>query len=363
MINRRYVLKILLGFFVSIFMPTKGITNNSSPYHHLPDGTFRNLPGLYYKENIQKRSRANFFKMFYRGIIKKELFGRKEIPDNIPKNHFISQDNALKLFYSNKDPITVTWLGHSSFLIKIKNKIILTDPYLSKIAGEYGFGPSRYVEPGIILKEIPKVDIILISHNHYDHLDTKTLFNLSGKKNIQVLCPLKLSYIIKNLGYEKVNELDWHESFFIDSIEITSLPAYHWSRRLGQKRNQSLWCGYLIKENYNKIYFAGDTAFGTMFDDIGRTYGPVDLSLLPIGAYLPRDIMQSSHCTPEEAVKIAKMMKSKNIIGMHWGTIRLSAEDPWEPPSSFFNAAIKANFKEDAIWKLAIGETRSLKVK
>ena len=139
---------------------------------------------------------------FTLSLIRPILFGRKEIPDNIPKNHFISQDNALKLFYSNKDPITITWLGHSSFLIKIKNKIILTDPYLSKIAGEYGFGPSRYVEPGIILEEIPKVDIILISHNHYDHLDTKTLFNLSGKKNIQVLCPLKLSYIIKNLGYE-----------------------------------------------------------------------------------------------------------------------------------------------------------------
>ena len=138
------------------------------------------------------------------------------------------------------------------------------------------------------------------------------------------------------------------------------MPAYHWSRRLGQKYNSTLWNGYFINYKKTKIYFTGDTAFGPMFKEIGNKYGPFDLTIVPIGAYEPRKMMQASHCTPEEAVKITKMLNSKKILGMHWGTIRLSAENPWEPPAKFNKAAKLSGYKDDELWKLAIGETRSL---
>ena len=121
-----------------------------------------------------------------------------------------------------------------------------------------------------------------------------------------------------------------------------------------------MWNGYLIKHSNKKIYFSGDTAFGNLFSKIGDRYGPFDLTIVPIGAYEPRGMMKASHCTPEEAVAITKMLKSKNILGMHWGTIRLSAENPWEPPEKFINAAKAEGYKDNNIWKMAIGETRSL---
>ena len=361
--TRRFFLIFLLSFLIYLFMSKpKGSykTNKNLPYHHLPDGTFRNLPGSP-KRNFERHdSFIDFIKMFYKGIIKRELFDQKEIPDFIPNNHIVLQDNAKKYFFEKKDPLTITWLGHASFLIKINKTIILTDPYLSPIAGTLGMGPKRFVPPGIKIEDLPTIDIILISHNHYDHFDSKTLLKLSSKFQSKIFCPLNLSKLINDCGFNSVNEMDWYENYTFNDLIFTSVPAYHWSRRLGQKRNTTLWSGYIIEYNNKKIYFSGDTAYGNMFSEIGNKFGPFDLSIVPIGAYLPRDMMKSSHCTPEEAVEITKMLKSNNILGMHWGTVRLSAENPWEPPEKFITAAKLNGYKEKNIWKMAIGETRSL---
>ena len=359
--GRRQFFKIIFGFIVTIItLKYSKILNamNKLPYHHLPDGTFRNLPGSP-KRQINRRS-GNFFSFFYKGIIKREMFDQKEVPDNIPDDHSITEVEALFQLKENKGEISITWLGHASFLIKIGNQNILTDPYLSKTAGPFGIGPNRYVPPGIQVSNLPIIDSILISHNHYDHLDNKTLLKIKNKKYITVICPLKLSKAIYNLGYKNVIELDWHERKKILDFEIFAMPAYHWSRRLGQKYNSSLWNGYIINYKKKKIYFSGDTAFGPMFKEIGNRYGPFDLTIVPIGAYEPRGMMQASHCTPEEAVQITQMLGSKKILGMHWGTIRLSGENPWEPPKKFKKAAKLKGFKDENIWKLAIGETRSL---
>ena len=331
---------------------------NRLPYHHLPDGTFRNLPGSPKRE--QYRGSGNFFRFFYKGIIKRKMFDQKEIPDNIPTDHVLTRENALDQFQNNSNNISITWLGHAAFLIKLDNKFILTDPFLSKTAGPFGIGPNRYIPSGIRISDLPEINSILISHNHYDHLDIKTLLKLKNKSKITVICPLKLSKTINKLGYKNVIELDWHERKKILNFEIYALPAYHWSRRLGQKYNSTLWNGYLIHYNKKKIYFSGDTAFGPMFSEIGSHYGPIDLSIVSIGAYEPRKMMQASHCTPEEAVEITSMVNSKNILSMHWGTIRLSAEDPWEPPIKFKKTAQLKGYQEHQIWQLAIGETKSL---
>ena len=223
-----------------------------------------------------------------------------------------------------------------------------------------GIGPNRYISSGINTPDLPEINSILISHNHYDHLDASTLKKLRHKDNITVYCPLKVSKTIRNLGYDHVYELDWHEREENNNFKVTAVPAYHWSRRLGQRYNSTLWNGYIIESNGKKIYFSGDTAFGNMFLQIGKKYGSFDLTIVPIGAYEPRQMMKASHCTPEEAVEIAFMVGSKNILGMHWGTIRLSAENPWEPPERFRNAAQLRGFSENQIWQLSIGQTKSL---
>ena len=236
----------------------------------------------------------------------------------------------------------------------------MTDPFLSKTAGPLGIGPNRYVPAAMKVADLPEINTILISHNHYDHLDASTLKKIKNKKNITVICPLKLSKTFISLGYKKVIELDWYNENKNINFDITAIPAYHWSRRLGQKYNSTLWNGYTISYQSKKIYFSGDTAFGPMFSKIGEKLGPFDLSIISIGAYKPRGMMQASHCTPEEAVEITSMLTSKNILGMHWGTIRLSAEDPWEPPIKFKKAALVKGYHENQVWQLSIGETKSL---
>jgi L-ascorbate metabolism protein UlaG (beta-lactamase superfamily) len=332
----------------------------SLPYHHLSDGTFRNLPGSPKRQISSSHSSMNFFRFFYKGIIKREMFDQKEIPDNIPNDHIFAKEKALEEFQANTDTISITWLGHAAFIIKLGNENILTDPFLSKTAGPFGIGPNRYVPAGINVYDLPEINTILVSHNHYDHLDTTTLRKIKNKKNISVICPLELSKIFTSLGYIKVIELDWFDENKNNNFNVTAVPAYHWSRRLGQKYNSTLWNGYAINYQSKKIYFSGDTAYGPMFSKIGEKLGPFDLSIISIGAYEPRGMMQASHCTPEEAVEITSMLTSKNILGMHWGTIRLSAEDPWEPPIKFREAAQKKGYQEDQIWQLSIGETKSL---
>ena len=359
--SRRQFLKYMFGFITTLItLKYYKVVNamNTLPYHHLSDGTFRNLPGS--PKRGEYKSSGGFFKFLYKGLVKREMFDQKEIPEYIPTNHSLSQNQALLQFKNNNDNISITWLGHAAFLIKLGNKNILTDPFLSKTAGPFGIGPNRYIPSGIKVLDLPKIDFILISHNHYDHLDSKTLLKIKNKKNITVFCPLKLSRTISNLGYNNVKELDWHEKESLLNISFTATPAYHWSRRLGQKYNSTLWNGYLINYESKKIYFCGDTAFGNMFSEIGNRYGPFDLTIVPIGAYEPREMMKASHCTPEEAVKITLMLRSKKILGMHWGTIRLSKENPWEPPKKFYNYAISNGYQDNQVWQMAIGQTKTL---
>ena len=360
---RRTLLKKLfvLLFAIFSFKYIKIIqAMEKAPYHHLEDGTFRNPPGSPVRDWSNARRQGNFFKFFYEGIVKKRVFGKKQIPDYIPKGHFVSEKTALSNFTKNTNPVSITWLGHATFLIRINKTIILTDPFLSGYAGPTFIGPKRFIKPGISLKKLPKIDIILISHNHYDHLDTNTLQRIREKQDIQVVAPLKLKEIIKKQGYKFIKEVDWYDEINISDIKIKSLPAIHWSLRLGQKRNETLWCGYSINSNNKKIYFSGDIAYGEVFKDIAVKDGPYDLSIVPIGAYEPREMMKTSHVTPEEAVQVTKDIKSNSILGMHWGTIRLSSEDLWEPPERFYQAAIKLGYNKNQIWKMFIGETRSL---
>ena len=155
-------------------------------------------------------------------------------------------------------------------------------------------------------------------------------------------------------------ELDWHESLDLEGLKVTALPAVHWSKRTPFDRNRSLWASFALTSERQRVWFAGDTGYGPVFAELGRTYGPFDLALLPIGAYAPREIMAAHHATPEEAIRIGREMRAETLVAMHWGTVVLTDEHPFEPPERFRRAAEAAGLAPDRAWLMQIGETRPL---
>ena len=222
-------------------------------------------------------------------------------------------------------------------------------------------GPKRYVDPALSLKEIPKVDLFLLTHNHYDHQDTATIRKFPYK-DANVIVPLKLGKYFTKYNYKKVNELDWFQTIQVNDLKITLLPAVHWSKRSLTDTNKTLWGNFLIEYKNKKILFACDTGYGQIYKKLGEKFGPVDLTMINIGAYDFRPMFEKSiyHTNPEEALQVAKDLKSRKVIGTHWGTFVLSLEPIMEPPVRFKNNAENYGFqKKDAII-FKIGEIRPL---
>lgn len=284
----------------------------------------------------------------------------REARVTVPPDHALSPDEVRWQLEQHRGRDSLTWLGHASFLIRIAGKTVLTDPYLGKTAGPTGFGPKRFVPPALTVGELPPIDVLLLSHNHYDHLDLPTLRRLPGKAEVEVLVPLKLGAFFRRLGFSRVHELDWYEERHFAALRIQALPAVHFSRRRPFDRNCTLWCGFALEGDGHRLYFSGDTAHGDVFREIGAAAGRFDLAIVGIGAYLPRRIMQASHTTPEEALALARDIGADRVLGMHWGTVALTDEDPFEPPERFRRAAEAAGLGPERAWLMAIGETRAL---
>ena len=320
------------------------------PYHHLPDGTFRNPEG-------SPTSRSSSGKFSYRDFNKE----KKKLDMTIPKEHVINKQEVLSNLEKFKDDDYIAWIGHATYLIKLGNTTIITDPVFSKNAGPLIFGPKRFTEPALKLNEIPKTDIFLLTHNHYDHQDMSTIRRFPFK-DAKVLVPLKLGKYFKN--YKDVNEMDWYDEIKInDHLKITFLPAVHWSKRSLTDTNKTLWGNFLIQYKDKKILFACDTGYGNIYKEIGEKYGPIDITMINIGAYDFRPMFNKSiyHTTPEEALNVAKDLKSKKVLGMHWGTFVLSLEPIMEPPIRFKENADKFGFKKEDAITFKIGEINSLK--
>jgi len=319
------------------------------PYHHLPDGTFRNPEG--------SPVRTNDVKFSYRTFIKE----KKKIDITVPKDHVIDKKIVKENLEKFKDDDYIAWIGHATFLIKLGETTIITDPVFSKNAGPLIFGPKRYVEPAIQLKDIPKTDVFLLTHNHYDHQDMSTIRRFPYK-DAKVLLPLKLGKYFKK--YKDVNEMDWYEEIKInDHLKITFLPAVHWSKRTLTDTNKTLWGNFLIQYKNIKILFACDTGYGNIYKEIGEKYGPIDITMINIGAYDFRPMFDKSiyHTTPEEALNVAQDLKSKKVLGMHWGTFVLSLEPVMEPLIRFKENAQKFGFKKEDAITFKIGEINSIK--
>jgi L-ascorbate metabolism protein UlaG (beta-lactamase superfamily) len=279
----------------------------------------------------------------------------------VPESHSLSEESAIVLLHKLEDKNTITWIGQSTLLIRIDGKIIITDPFFSKYASPFPIGPRRFVDPGISPKNLPSIDIILISHNHYDHLDEDFIEAIPNKESIHVFVPLKLKTFFSERGYNHIHELDWYETYSIDNIQLTALPTVHYSGRGIGEKNKSLWCSWAITNPYGRYFFIGDSAYSpTIFKEIGKKFDSFDLAMVTIGTYGNRKYGVNNHTTPEEAVKLGKEINAKALLGIHWGTIELSDENPWEPPKRFKESAQKLGFLLENVWIMKIGETREL---
>jgi L-ascorbate metabolism protein UlaG (beta-lactamase superfamily) len=303
-------------------------------------------------------------------------------PPAVPADHVVPREEAVKALAAAGTE-SLTWLGHACFLIRTAGFTLLTDPFLSDYASPIrGLGPKRYVPPGLALEDLPPIDAVVISHNHYDHLDEGTIRKLSLKVRgegtdapLAAIVPSGLGSFFASRGYSDVRELGWGSGTFLRnssslssssssassaSVSLSCLPCIHFSGRTPFDRNRTLWCSWSIVSPSLRVFFAGDTGYGPVFAGLGAAHGPFDVALVPIGAYEPSSIMRPVHCDPEEAVALGRDVRADTLAAMHWGTVVLTDEPPFEPPVRFRAAAARAGYEDDSTWVMKIGETRTI---
>ena len=344
----KFSIVFLLAIFVVSCSQPRKIPNK--PWHHIENG-FRNPKGSPQKKSWIKRIPWLFSRPF------KSIFADSP---KLPANHIMTKGQVFDGLKTTAGKNTVTWLGHMTALLRIDGKSILTDPWLTSHASPVRpLGPKRYVEPALRISELPPINFIVISHSHFDHLDIPTISTIPNREKITVIVPLGIGKYFKPYGYRKIIELDWEKSVIQDGISFTALPAIHWSKRWIFTTNDTLWAGWAIKgRSGTRVFFAGDSEYSSIYQEIAKRHGGFDLSLLSIGAFLPRVVMHGSHCIPEDCIKIGNDMRAKNHLGMHWGTAPLGDDTPLEAVERFRNGAKKLGIAKERIWILKIGETR-----
>jgi L-ascorbate metabolism protein UlaG (beta-lactamase superfamily) len=270
-----------------------------------------------------------------------------------------NDDYANRPINREKDGIRITFVNHSTFLIQVDGLNILTDPIWSKRTSPFTWaGPKRMRTPGIKFEDLPKIDAVIISHNHYDHLDLATMRTVFGAFHPKIFTPLGVKEYLDSESITGVTDMDWWDEVKIsDSITIHAVPAQHFSGRGLLDRDKTLWCGYVIATSKGNIYFGGDTGYNDKtFKQIGETFGTMQVSLIPIGAYKPIWFMGPIHVSPEQAVKIHLDVKSTTSIGMHYGTFPMADEGMEEPVNDLRIARDKYNVAADRFIVLKEGE-------
>ena len=308
--------------------------------------------GIFYNNYIDHKMTT--FKQFWKW--------RKESKKPEPMSFPLAKNDPTFL-QENRSQKTLTWIGHASFLIQIDGINILTDPHLTKRASPVVFaGPSRTTPPGLDINDLPEIDVIVISHNHYDHLDYQTILNITRKQITNqplILVPLKLKKLVESFGARNVKELGWWDTTNFKNLNIHAVPVQHWSNR-SFNTNKTLWCGWVFENKNFKCIFVGDTGYSKDFVAIQQRFGHMDLSLIPIGAYAPRWFMKYHHCNVDEAIQIHKDLKSKKSIAMHWGTFQLTDEPMDEPIKLLKKLAPEKNLLSNEFVAMTHGESKIL---
>lgn len=346
------ILLMLLAAISSCSITPTEKALQGAPAHHTTRG-FKNI----YVEDPNK----TFF-----SFLRMRMFG-----DNKWANH---EDTAGDVPFRPLDLANViapgaapqiSWLGHSTFLLQVGDISILTDPIFSDRASPLGFtGPKRYTPHTLDYNKLPPIDYVIISHNHYDHLNSQAVKVLGSHPKYLVPLGLKDWLIDEGVTPNHITELDWWQkadSHYTPGLTIEAQPSQHWSARGIYDRRKTLWASWHINVGGFTVWFAGDTGYNPMqFKEIGAKNGPVDLALIPIGAYAPRDFMKTYHVDPDEAVMIHQDLGARKSIGMHWGTYPLTAEEPMEPIRRLAKALERENISEGSFITLSLGETLRL---
>ena len=259
---------------------------------------------------------------------------------------------------------SVTWIGHATMFVRLGGKSILFDPIFAERASPFPFaGPKRVVPLPIDIPELPRIDVVLISHNHYDHLDADTVMRLAAMEQgtPRFLVPLGLKAWFATLGITRVDEYDWWQETREGDLRITFVPVQHWSKRRLDDANQTLWGGWVLEGEGLRLIHTGDTGYSQDFLDIGERLGPFDMAFIPIGSYAPRWFMKVMHVDVPEAVQIRADLKAARAIGMHWGTFESLSDEPLdEPPVLLARKRREQGLSEVEFDVLKIGETRRL---
>lgn len=274
--------------------------------------------------------------------------------DLTPVQHPVLQQRVLD------DELRVTFVNHATVLIQIAGINLLTDPIWSERASPFSWaGPKRFLPPGVEFSRLPPIDVVLISHNHYDHMDLDTVAALRREHDPLFVVPLGNCQYLQMADDPRCQELDWWQRVEPENgLLINAVPVQHWSRRGLLDANRALWAGYVVAAGGRSVFFAGDTGWGDHFAEIRQRLGPPDLAILPVGAYLPRWFMAFQHISPEEAVSAHRELEARRSMAIHFGTFRLADDGQQQPVSELRESLAAAGLAEDTFWVPDNGEQR-----
>ncbi|MCP4581438.1 MAG: hypothetical protein GY839_07445 [candidate division Zixibacteria bacterium] len=336
------IFAILLIFFIAVYFRLSGALYGSPPSDHF-DG----------KRFFGEESDHSFADMV-KWLWEMETVDWPEWIDDPPQPKPVE--------YVNNEELKITYINHATALIQTDSLNILTDPIWSDYAGPFSWaGTPRVRAPGVKFEDLPKIDIILISHDHYDHLDLPTLKKLALKFQPIILAGLGMNGILKSENIENVVELDWWQEYTVDpgDVKFTFVPARHSSGRNPFGNNRTLWGGYVIEGSASRIYYAGDTAYGQFLHSIAERYNSFRLTILPVGSYEARWFMRNQHMNPDDAVLAHQLLNSKQSIGIHFGTFVEHPEQTINAHEQDLATALnKYGIPESDFWILGFGAGR-----
>jgi L-ascorbate metabolism protein UlaG (beta-lactamase superfamily) len=270
--------------------------------------------------------------------------------------------DVARLRANTSQPL-VTWIGHAGFLVQLAGVNMLVDPQFSERASPVAFaGPRRIVPLPLEISELPRIDVVLISHNHYDHLDRASVKAIAARADAtRFLVPLGLAAWFRDEGIDRVEEYDWWQSGDVGAVRLTFVPAQNWSKRTLSDTNLSLWGGWVMEGSGLKVLHTGDLGYSQDARDIGARQGPFDLALIPIGAYAPRWFMKTMHVDVTDALEVRRDVRAARAVGMHWGTFEHLTDEPMdEPPRELERLRAAAGLAREEFDVMKIGETRAI---